>query len=139
MKRRKERDTWTKRYADWCRKQGSTAQCSPAFGVLAILVVMGAVIYVYRQVIMTTIITAVLAAVGVAACVGAVAFTVSTVRWYRKRQKLMAADPSGATALATVTDDADVAAIGAEADWLAEAGSELVFDKDGNLHAKTGS
>jgi len=137
--RRKERDTWTKRYADWCRKQGSTAQCSPALGVLGILVVMGTVIYVYRQIIMTTIITAVLAAVGVAVFVGAVAFAVSTWRWYQKRQKLMAADPSGAVAIQTVTDDADVKAIGAEADWLADAGSELVFDKDGNLHAKTGS
>jgi len=139
MRQRKEEDTWTKRYADWCRKQGSTAQCSPALGVLAFLVVFGCVVYVYREVIMTTIITAVLAAVGVALCVGAVAFTVSTLRWYRKRSRAMAADPSGATALATATSDADVEAIGAEADWLADAGSELVFDKDGNLHAKTGS
>jgi ethanolamine utilization protein EutP (predicted NTPase) len=102
-------------------------------------VVAGAVIYVYRQVILTTLLTAVAAAVSVALLVGAVALTVSTVRWYRRRAKAMAAEPSGAVALATVTDDADTAAISAEADWLAGAGSELVFDKDGNLHAKSGS
>lgn len=138
MKRHEEEDTWTKRYADWCREQGRTAQCSPAFGVIGILAVLAAVIYVYRQVIMTTIITAVFAAVGVAVFVGAIALTLNTLRWYRKRARLMTADPSGATALATATDDADVKALSAEADWLAGAGSELVFDKDGNLHAKTG-
>ena len=138
MRQRKEgKDTWTKRYADWCRKQGSTAQCSPALGVLAFIVVAGAVCYVYRQVILTTLITAALAAVSVAVLGFAVAVTVSTTRWYRKRQKAMAAEPSGAVALATIAGDEDTAAITKEADWLADAGSELVFDKDGSLHAKS--
>jgi hypothetical protein len=137
MKPRKERDTWTKRYADWTRKHGSTLQCSPALGVLAFIAVSGVVIYIYRKVILTTLITAVAAAVSVALLTGAVVLTISTVRWYRRRAKAMAADPSGAVALATVTDDADTAAISREADWLAGAGSELVFDKDGNLHAKS--
>jgi hypothetical protein len=126
------------RYAEWTRRRGRTAQCSPAIGALAALLIFGAVIYVYRQVILTTIITAVLAAVGVTLIVGSVAFIISTLRWYRKRTKLMAASPDGSTALVTATDDADASAIGAEADLLASAGTELVFDKEGNLHAKTG-
>lgn len=138
MKPLKERDTWTKRYADWCRKRAGTAQCSPALMIIGLIVVAGAVIYVYRQVILTTLITAVAAAVSVALLVGAVALTVSTVRWYRRRAKAMAAEPSGAVALATATDDAETTAISREADWLADAGSELVFDKDGNLRAKSG-
>src|SRR4249919_894173 len=73
------------RYATWTRKQASTAQCSPALAAAGIVVVMGIVIYVYRQVIMTTIIDAVLAAVGVALFVGAVALTLSTIRWYRRK------------------------------------------------------
>jgi hypothetical protein len=137
MKLRKERDTWTKRYADWCRKQASTANCSPALMVLGMIVVAGAVIYVYRQVILTTLLTAVAAAVSVALLTGAVALIVSTVRWYRKRSRAMAAEPSGAVALATATDDEEATAISREADWLADAGSELVFDKDGNLRAKS--
>lgn len=136
MKQRK--DTWTERYADWCRRQGSTAQCNPVLLIPVFLVIVGCVIYVYRQLIITTILTAVLAAVGVAVFVGAVALTLNTVRWYRRRVRLMAADPSGATALASATDDTEVAAISAEADLLASEGMELVFDKDGNLHAKTG-
>jgi hypothetical protein len=138
MKRHEERDTWTRRYADWCRKQGSTTQCSPALGVAAGIVVFAAVVYIYREVIITTIEVAALAAAGVLTFGVVLAVTISTLRWYRKRAKAMAADPSGATALATATGDADVKAISREADWLADAGSELVFDKEGNLHAKTG-
>src|SRR4249920_1043876 len=73
------------RYATWTRKQASTAQCSPALAAAGIVVVMGIVIYVYRQVILTTIITAALAAVSVAVFIGAIALTISTIRWYRKK------------------------------------------------------
>ena len=73
------------------------------------------------------------------AFVSVIALLVSTLRWYRKREKLMAARPDAAVALATATSDKDATALSEEADWLADAGSELVFDKDGNLHAKTGS
>lgn len=125
-------------YAEWTRRHGATLQCNPVLLIPAVLVVIGVIIYVYREIILTTILTAVLAAVGVAVMVGALALTLNTLRWYRRRAKLMAADPSGATALATATDDADVTAISAEADLLADKGMELVFDKDGNLHAKTG-
>ena len=73
------------RYATWTRKQASTAQCSPALAAAGFIVVMAAVIYVYRQVILTTIITAALAAVSVAVFIGAIALTISTIRWYRKK------------------------------------------------------
>ena len=134
----KRRDTWTKRYGDWCRRRGGTLQCSPALGVIGALLVFGVVVYVYRKVILTTIEVALAAAIGSAIFAGVLILTISTLRWYRKRSKAMAANPSGATALATMTDDVEVSAISKEADWLADAGSELVFDKDGNLHAKTG-
>jgi len=127
-----------RKYADWTRRRGGTLQCSPALGVLAGLVVFGAVIYIYREIILTTIEVALIAAASVAVFAGVLMITISTLRWYRKRSKAMAANPSGATALATMTDDVEVSAISKEADWLADAGSELVFDKDGNLHAKTG-
>ena len=126
------------RYAEWCRRRGGTLQCSPALGVIAAIAAFGIVVYVYRQVIITTIEVALFAAAAAAVFTGAVAFAISTFRWYRKRAKLMAADPSGAVALATATDDKDVKEISREADWLADAGSELIFDKEGNLHAKTG-
>jgi len=140
MRQRKERDTWTKRYGDWCRRQGRTAQCSPALGVLGMIVVFAGVIYVYRQIILTTIMTAVLAALGVALMVGAVALTVNTVRWYRKRERAMALDPSASAALDYLPDrDLDRETLRREVDWLADAGSELVFDSEGNLHAKHGT
>lgn len=139
MKQPKGKDTWTFRYAEWCRRRGGTLQCNPVLLIPVAIVVFGAMVYVYRQVIITTLITAVLAALAVTAFVSVIALLVSTLRWYRKREKLMAARPDAAVALATATSDKDATALSAEADWLADAGSELVFDKDGNLHAKTGS
>ncbi len=139
MRQRKERDTWTFRYAEWCRRQGRTTQCNPVLLIPVAIVVFGVMVYVYRQVIITTLITAVLAALAVTAFVSIIALLISTLRWYRKREKLMAARPDAAVALATATSDKDATALSEEADWLADAGSELVFDKDGNLHAKTGS
>jgi hypothetical protein len=126
------------RYATWTRKQASTAQCSPALAAAGFIVVMAAVIYVYRQVILTTIITAALAAVSVAVFIGAIALTISTIRWYRKkaaaeRARMVAAPvtmvPSWPTE-ARVTDDAEAAAISEEAEWLA-GGVELAFSPDG--------
>lgn len=135
--KRHEKDTWTKRYAAWTRRNGGTLQCSPALGVLAVIVVFGAVIYVYREIILTTLLTAVAAAIAVSVFAGAIAVTVSTFRWYRKRSRAMAVHPSGAVAVSTLADDENVKAISKEADWLAAQGSELVFDSEGNLHAKT--
>jgi hypothetical protein len=120
----------------WMLRQSTQMNCSPALGVLAIIVVMAITCYVYRQVILTTIETAVLAAVGVAVFTGVIAVTISTLRWYRKRQKAMAADPSGATAMATLATDKSVAQISAEADLLAQEGTEMVFAPDGSLHVK---
>jgi len=130
-------------YAAWCRKRAGTAQCSPALAAAGCLVVLAAVIYVYRQVILTTIITAVIAAVSVCVLVAAVAVTLSTLRWYRRR----AADERARMAAPVtmvpdwnpadrVSDDADAAAISEEADWLAS-GVELAFSPDGKtLKAK---
>jgi hypothetical protein len=138
-------DTWTRkvlhRYAEWTRGRANTTQCSPVLGVIAAIVVFAIIVYTYREVIITTVETAIFAALGTAAFAGVLMLTVSTLRWYRKRAKLMKANPSAGVALATVESPAtvdDVTAISREADWLADAGSELVFDKEGNLRAKTG-
>jgi len=124
------------------RRLSSQMNCSPALAGLGMLIVIGAVIYVYRQVIMTTIITAVLAAVAVAVFTGAIAVTISTLRWYRRKSKELAvatvtiAAPDTWTKEEEEVTDADVAALSAEADDLASAGTELIFDNDGNLHAR---
>jgi hypothetical protein len=95
---------------------------------------MAAVIYTYRQIIMTTIIDAVLAAVSVAAFVAVTATVISTIRWYRRKAAADRADaatePMPIGKLATVTDD-EAAAISREADWLAAEGVELAFSPDG--------
>lgn len=135
-----------KRYAEWCRKRASTAQCSPVLGVLGILAVAAAVVYVYRQVILQTLLTALLAIAAVAAIVALGALTLSTVQWYRRRAAaLAAAIPAPATAEPQDTPnwpgqstEADEAAISEEADWLAS-GVELAFGPDGSLKAKGGS
>lgn len=120
-----------RRYAEWCRRQGKTAQCSPVLGVLGILFVMAVVIYTYRQIIVTTIIDAVLAAVGVAIFVATIAVTISTIRWYRKKSAVPRAEIiSSETVPIKPTTDADTAAISDEADWLAS-GVELAFGPDG--------
>lgn len=123
------------KYARWTRRQASSAQCSPALGVLGMFVAFAIVVYIYRQVIMTTIIDAVLAAVGIAIFTAAIAVTISTIRWYRKHQKVATVEildsklamPDTCT---KVTDDAETAAISDEAEWLAS-GVELAFSPDG--------
>lgn len=113
------------------RKQGRSAQCSPALGILGIIVAAGIVCYVYRQVILTTLITAVLAAVSVAVLIGTVAIVLSTLRWYRRQPKeaKLPADPQDWPA------PTEEEAIERDADLLAS-GVELSFDPDGNLKVK---
>lgn len=125
------------RYAQWTRRRASTAQCSPALGVLGLIVAFAVVVYIYRQVILTTIEDAVLAAFGVSVFVAITAVTISTARWYRRQSRARAAT---ATILESrmelpdtwtkTTDDAGVAAISDEAEWLA-GGVELAFSPDG--------
>ena len=110
-------------------------QCSPALAVAGLILCAGIVIYVYRQVIMTTVITAVIAAVSVCVLVGAVALTLSTFRWYRRQQARYREIAAGEVP-AIVATDTDAAAISDEADWLAT-GVELAFSPDGkNLVAR---
>jgi hypothetical protein len=124
------------RYAQWTRRQASSAQCSPALAVLGMVVAFAVVVYIYRQVILTTVITAALAAVSVAVFVGAIALTISTLRWYRKRSRAVTAEIVDSkleppdTWTRRRTDDAEVAAISDEAEWLAS-GVELAFTPDG--------
>jgi len=115
----------------------SRAQCSPALAVAGVLLAIGITCYIYRQVIFTTVLAAVAALVAVAAVAACTAITVSTVRYFRAARVVALERPAPDTwtkAEPEVTD-ADVRAISDEADWLEAAGSVLVFDKDGNLHA----
>jgi hypothetical protein len=126
-------------YAAWCRKRGATAQCNPVFMVIGVIVAAVIACYIYRQVIIDTLLFGLLV-IGTAAATGAaVALAVSTVRWYRERARVerarlavpVTAEPETATL-------ADEEAIEAEADWLAS-GVELAFSPDGKtLKAKTG-
>lgn len=118
-------------YAQWTRRQASTAQCSPALAILGLIAAMAITVYIYRQVIMTTIITAVLAAVGIAMFTGAVAVTISTIRWYRQRDKAVTATIVDSRLEPLPATDDSVAAISDEADWLARGGVELAFSPDG--------
>jgi len=129
-----------KRYREWTIRQGSTAQCSPALMVVGCIVVLAAVFYVYREVILTTLLDAVLAAVGIALLVGAGAVVVNTLRWYRRQQaaaaldaEQLAMDYEARDTWTKTVDTAEAAAISGEADRLAEAGTELVFTPDGSL------
>ena len=139
------------RYAEWTRKRASTAQCSPALAILGCLVCFGIVVYIYRKVILTTLIDALMAAAAATVFVAVVAIVVSTLRWYRKSQKVAKATILSSTtepmpALAAdgdtwtkTTDNAAQAAITAEADWLAAEGVELAFSPDGKtLKVKKG-
>lgn len=127
-----------KRYAEWTRRQGSSAQCSPALMIVGCLLVLAGVFYVYREVILTTLLDAMLAAISLAVLVGALALIVSTLRWYRRQQAAAAEEARLALDALPDTwtkraDDADTAAITGEADRLADAGTELVFTPDGSL------
>jgi hypothetical protein len=123
------------RYAEWTRRQANSAQCSPALAALACVIALGIAVYVYRQVILTTIITAALAAVAVAVFVGTVIVVISTLRWYRKSRKaeptLAMPAPDTWTRTEPATDVTAEADISAEADWLAAEGIELAFSPDG--------
>jgi hypothetical protein len=132
------------KYAEWCRKRAGTAQCSPALGVLGLLVAVAITCYIYRQVILSTVRAFVAAVVIVAAVAAVIAITVSTVRFLRAQriaaiERMPAPVPDTWTKYeepATVTDE-DVKAISEEADWLAT-GVELAFSPDGKtLKAKS--
>lgn len=134
-------------YRDWTLRRARSAACSPVLGVLGILVVAAAVCYVYREVILQTLLTALFAVLAVAAIVALGALTLSTFQWYRRRaQKLAEAIPAPAVTedakvhwpAPKATTDADERAISDEADWLAS-GVELAFGPDGKLKAKGGS
>ena len=127
-------------YRDWVLKRASTAQCSPALMVLGLIVVACIVAYVYRELIIHTLIMAGVAIGIVCGSAVIVVLTVNFLRWQHRRNKV-AIDQALATPLepqdtipGTVTEE-DAAAISREADWLAS-GVELAFGPDGSLKAK---
>jgi hypothetical protein len=130
-------------YRDWVLKRAGTAQCSPALMVLGLIVVACIIAYVYRQMIINTLIMAGIVIGSVCGAAVVIALTVNFLRWNHRRAKA-SIDQALATPLepqdtvpGTVTEE-DAAAISREADWLAS-GVELAFDPDGKLKAKKGS
>jgi hypothetical protein len=126
-----------KRYAAWCRRHGSTMQCNPVMLIPIAIVALAITCYIYREVILTTLLIGVLALASVAFASGCIAITVNTVRWYRAKAKAERATMVPAAPAAELeTTDADAAAIAREADWLAS-GVELAWSPDGkSLRAK---
>ena len=126
------------RYAEWTRRHGASAQCHPALGAAGVIIAACITCYIYRQVIITTLLTALAATAAVAAVAACVAIIVSTRRFLRA-QRIVALErepvPDTWTKAEPVTTLTDEEAITEEADWLAGTGSVLVFDKDGNLRA----
>lgn len=100
-----------------------SAQMSPALSVLVCIIGVCAIVYVYRRVIIDTLLT-MLMAIGLFGLVlASLAFTFSSVRWFRRRRRL-------AAAASLEAGPADVAAMTADADFLA-GGVELAFTPDG--------
>jgi hypothetical protein len=132
-------------YRGWVLKRAKTAQCSPALMVLGMIVVACIVAYVYREIIIHTLIMAGIAVGIVCGTAVIVAFTVNFLRWSRRQQVkrvdalIAASQPDGEpqdTVPGTVTEE-DAKAISEEADWLAS-GVELAFGPDGSLKTKKG-
>lgn len=124
----------------WMYKQASQANCSPALGVLGLLVAAVITIYIYHNVIINTLIDAGIAVGIVCGAIITVAFTVRTIRWQRRRNQAAVdraiAEPIPAPAVSTHSSEEEITA---EADWLAS-GVELAFSPDGKtLKAKTAS
>lgn len=109
-------------------KQASRVQCSPALGIAGTIIAIGFVAYIYRQVIINTVVTALIAMGCIVGGIALIAFIASTVRWQVRRHREVPApidiDPEPAPA------ESDKEAITREADWLA-GGVELAFSPDG--------
>lgn len=124
-----------KRYADWCRKQGSQAHCSPGLVLIGAAVVLAGVLYYYRHIVLMTLI-------GIGITIGAVAVIAVAVflgrRYYEVRMER--AEEAALPSLATpeLAQDAvpggrllqDPAML-AEADKLADDNVGLAFQPDG--------
>jgi hypothetical protein len=136
-----------KRYKDWTIRQASTAQCSPALGVVFLLAILGCTIYIYRHVIEDTLLIAAIAVLAVT-IVAVIAGTIVTVLRHSKQtatasapatiqgttEPAFAVDGQTLREPATITQE-DADAISAEADWLAS-GVELAFSPDGKKLVK---
>jgi hypothetical protein len=127
-------------YARWTIRQGSTVQCSPAFGVLAMVVAVVIVGYIYRELIIHVIeFAAITAAVVVVLTVA----TILIVRAWRRPltlepemlagQALLQGRAADAERISMEADYMATRAIGGEAEWLAAEQVNLALDEDGKL------
>jgi hypothetical protein len=148
------------RYRGWVLRRARTAQCSPALVVLGMLVALGIVIYIYRELILRTIEIALLAAFTVAAVTAAIAVTLNTIKWYRRRtamdrqaQARTPEDVGTVAGLALATGDpasavrvldakpydsvsAEADRMAEEADWLEADEVDLAVGPDGKLKVR---
>jgi|SRR5215471_14576409 len=102
-------------------------QMSPALSVLILVVGICAIVYVYRRIIIDTLLTMLLAIGLLAAVIFSLAFIASSIRWYRRRRKLAAG-----TQPMPVLGESDRDEMAKDADWLAGSGVELAFSPDGS-------
>jgi hypothetical protein len=134
----------------WMERRAGTANCSPALVVLGCVIAIAITCYIYRHIIIETLI-AFAAAAGILLLLVAVIALVVNARRYQKRRTQalidapLAKDTEPMTQLAEPIDGSPVAAmpkpVDAEAmartaEWLAEEGTELAWTSDGKLVAK---
>jgi cation transporter-like permease len=112
------------KYKRWTIRQANTAQCSPALGVLVGIIVLGVMVYVYRRVVLETLL------IGSIGLTVIMILTLGTALGLAIRRHRAEAEPEPAMVPVAATDG-DVAAITKEADWLATEGVELAFSPDG--------
>ncbi len=138
------------RYAEWCRRRAGTAQCSPALIFLGMFLALGIVIYIYRQVIITTVLVTLIAVGSVALTAALVAVTLNTIRWHRRRTiaHQLALQNAGTTVPAVVdvdgvrvidgrvVDEKAARTMEAEAGWLEADEVDLSMGPDGKLKVR---
>jgi len=115
----------------WMERQCGRANLPPAVVALGGVIALAITVYIYRHIIIETLIT-LLEAIGLlAVLLGAIAIAVNAVRWNRRRTKAAIEGELRSHGVLAPGPDADQAAMSTEADWLAAPGTELAWSPDG--------
>lgn len=122
-------------------RQCSRANLPPAVVALLGLIAFAITVYLYRHIILETLIALAEAAGLILLIMGVVALTINAVRWNRRRSKAAIANATGIPVEAQPPGElipgADKDQMERDAKWLANPGTELAWSPDGkSLRAK---